>query len=272
MDITLRVRPAAVSGLFYPDDASTLAAQVQALLARADRNFTAKPPKALIVPHAGYIYSGPIAASAFVLLEPLRAQIRRVILMGPSHRLGFPGIALPTCTAFATPLGQVSVDTAALRTLAGRPGVIFEDRAHSQEHALEVQLPFLQTVLEDFSIVPLTLGDVAAETVAPLLDDLWGGQETLLLVSSDLSHYHPYAEACQEDQASLARIQALQPTLTPAQACGAGAINALILAARTHELTPTLLDARNSGDTAGDRMRVVGYAAVGFTPVSRSIH
>ncbi|MDP5238129.1 AmmeMemoRadiSam system protein B [Uliginosibacterium sp. 31-16] len=265
------VRPAAVAGLFYPADPRTLAAQVQSQLSQAEHPASLTPPKALIVPHAGYIYSGPVAASAYALLEPLRDKIRRVILLGPSHHVAFAGMALPGCSAFATPLGEVEIDSEAVFAIAQRPGVTFDDRAHAQEHALEVQLPFLQTVLEHFRILPLTLGMIEPHAVADLLDTLWGGPETLILVSSDLSHYNTYAVAQRDDRSSAEQILALAP-LNHEHACGACGINALLLAARRHELTPQLLDLRNSGDTAGDRSRVVGYAAMSFTPAQRSTH
>jgi AmmeMemoRadiSam system protein B len=266
------IRPTAVAGVFYPADAPTLAAQVQALLAKTTPAGNLPTPKALIVPHAGYIYSGPIAASAYALLEPLRDVIRRVILLGPSHRVGFQGIALPSCAAFATPLGDVDIDNEAVFDIAQRPGVVFDDRAHAQEHALEVQLPFLQIVLDHFRIVPLTLGMVAPHVVADLLEALWGGPETLILVSSDLSHFNPYTLAQHDDRISANQVLALEPPLTHEQACGATGINALLLAAQRHHLAPRLLDLRNSGDTAGDRSRVVGYAAVSFAPAQRNTH
>lgn len=266
------VRPAAVAGLFYPADPHTLAAQVQSQLSQAGHPANMTAPKALIVPHAGYIYSGPVAASAYALLEPLREVIRRVILLGPSHRVAFTGMALPGCSAFATPLGEVEIDSEAVFAIAQRPGVVFDHRAHAQEHALEVQLPFLQTVLDHFRILPLTLGTVDPHVVADLLDTLWGGPETLILVSTDLSHYSAYAVAQRDDRVSTEQILALAPPLNHDQACGATGINALLLAAQRHELVPQLLDLRNSGDTAGDRSRVVGYAAMSFTPAQHSTH
>lgn len=269
---TQPVRPAAVAGLFYPADPHTLSAQLHALLAKAEHPADLPTPKALIVPHAGYIYSGPIAASAYALLESRRDMIRRVILLGPSHRVAFSGAALPGCSAFATPLGQVDIDSEAIFTLARHPEVVFNDPAHAQEHALEVQLPFLQTILEHFKIVPITLGTIDPETVATLLDLLWAGPETLIVVSSDFSHYQPYANAQVCDQDSIRQILDNGHALQHDQACGATAINALQLAARRHSLTPRLLDLRNSGDTAGDRTRVVGYAALSFAPELRHTH
>ncbi|NSL57052.1 AmmeMemoRadiSam system protein B [Uliginosibacterium aquaticum] len=269
---TQPVRPAAVAGLFYPADPHTLSAQLHSLLAQTERPSALQPPKALIVPHAGYMYSGPIAASAYAMLEALRDIIRRVVLVGPSHRVAFAGAALPGCAAFATPLGNVEIDSEAVFTLAQRPGVVFDDSAHAQEHALEVQLPFLQTVLEHFRILPLTLGMIEAQQVAELLEAVWGGPETLIVVSSDLSHYHPYAQAQADDMDSIGQILEGEGPLNHEQACGATAINALSIAARRHGLLPRLLDLRNSGDTAGDRSRVVGYAALSFSPGQRRTH
>lgn len=266
---THSVRRAAVAGHFYPADAPTLSAQVHSLLARASPLLTPPAPKALIVPHAGYIYSGPIAASAYALLAPLSDVIRRVVLVGPSHRVSFPGIALPRCAAFATPLGEVELDSEAIFSLAQGSEIVFDDAPHAQEHALEVQLPFLQSVLQHFRIVPLCLGRVSPETVAEVLDALWGGPETLIVASSDLSHFNPYLAAQRDDRASVEQILALSPTLSCEQACGATSINALLHAAQAHPLQAHLLDLRNSGDTAGDRSRVVGYAAVSF---SRQTH
>ncbi|MBS1207854.1 MAG: AmmeMemoRadiSam system protein [Proteobacteria bacterium] len=269
---TQAVRPPAVAGLFYPSDSQTLTAQVQALLAHALPPTGLPVPKALIVPHAGYIYSGPIAASAYAQLAPLRSVIRRVILLGPSHRVSFEGMALPGCSAFATPLGNLELDSDAVFMIAQHPGVVFDDRAHAQEHALEVQLPFLQATLESFCILPITLGQVSPTLVAEVLETVWGGPETLILVSSDLSHYTPYSAAQRDDRICLDQILGLDQPLSHEQACGATGINALMLTARRHDLVPTLLDLRNSGDTAGDRSRVVGYAAVSFAPAQHRTH
>lgn len=259
------IRPPAVAGLFYPDDARVLRVQLSGLMATAPPPDLALPPKALIVPHAGYIYSGPIAASAYRLLAALRAQITRVVLIGPTHRMAVRGIALPAAQSFATPLGSVPVSRIDWHTLQSNPHVLVDDAPHAREHCLEVQLPFLQTVLDGFEIVPLLAGDVAPEVVADVLDALWGGPETLLLVSSDLSHYHPYETARLADRRTAENILSLSDPLNHEQACGATPINALIQVARRHGLQPHLLDLRNSGDTAGDRGSVVGYAAIAFT-------
>ena len=260
------VRPAAVAGMFYPGAPAELAATVRACLAEAATPARAPvgSPKALIVPHAGYVYSGSIAASAYARLERARDTIRRVVILGPAHRVAVRGLALPSARAFATPLGEVEVDREAVAALAGLPQVVESDVVHALEHSLEVQLPFLQSVLDDFRIVPFAVGSASAGEVAEVLDRLWGGPETLILVSSDLSHYHRYAEARAIDRASAERILALDGSLDHEEACGATPINGLILCARRRGLRPELIDLRNSGDTAGDRSRVVGYASFAF--------
>ena len=257
------VRPPAVAGRFYPVEASVLACDVRAMLAAAKP--CAYSPKALIAPHAGYVYSGPIAASAYIALQNIAARIRRVVLLGPTHRVAVRGMALPGADAFATPLGIVQLDLAAAQAIVHLPQVTASLPAHAQEHSLEVQLPFLQAVLPDFKLLPLAVGMATPEEVAEVLEILWGGDETLIVVSSDLSHYLPYDTARQVDTASTQSILALEHTLSHEQACGATPINGLMLAARRHHLTPHLLDLRNSGDTSGPRDGVVGYAAFAFT-------
>ena len=258
-------RAAAVAGLFYPGDAVLLARDVQTLLAAAKPESPAGTPKALIVPHAGYIYSGPVAAVAYAQLRPLRGIIRRVVLLGPVHRVPVLGLALPGTQAFETPLGRVPIDREAVNRILALHQVTTSAAAHAQEHSLEVQLPFLQEVLGDFQIVPLAVGDATHEEVAEVIEALWGGPETLIVVSSDLSHYLPYQAAQHIDNQTCATIARLQTLDSHEQACGATPVNGLLLAARQHHLTPQLLDLRNSGDTAGDRKRVVGYAAFAFT-------
>ena len=261
------IRQPAVAGRFYPGRAHELQASVDGLLADARRQTTPLPecPKALIVPHAGYIYSGPSAARGYALLDPFAASIRRVVLLGPAHHVWFAGLALPDDDAFATPLGEVSIERTVADRLSALPGVIHSDAAHAPEHSLEVQLPFLQRVLDEFTLVPLVVGDAGAELVASVLEESWGGPETLLLISSDLSHYLSYDQARSTDADTIARILALAWPLPDRSACGARGINGLLLAARDHNLVPTLVDARNSGDTAGDSSRVVGYASVSFS-------
>jgi len=260
---TLRPRPPAVAGMFYPGDPAALARDVDEALAGAHAA-PGTPPKALIVPHAGYVYSGPIAASAYATLEPVRNSVRRVVLLGPCHRVAVRGIALPSADAFDTPLGRVPVDRAAVAALADLPQIVTSGAAHAGEHSLEVQLPFLQRVLGEFSIVPLAVGDATAGEAAEVLERLWGGAETLIVVSSDLSHYHRYEDAVRIDRATADAILALDPALGHDQACGATPIAGLLTVARRRGLAAQLLDLRNSGDTAGDRRRVVGYAALAF--------
>lgn len=260
-------RPAAMAGMFYPESAAVLARDVGAMLSAARQHSEGlqAAPKAIIAPHAGYVYSGPIAASVYAPLAAWRASIRRVVLLGPTHRVAVDGLALPSCAAFVTPLGMVPIDRQAIACIADLPQVVVSDAAHAQEHSLEVQLPFLQTVLDDFSLLPLAVGHASASEVAEVLERLWGGDETLIVISSDLSHYLPYVAARQSDAASAAHILALDAQLDHQQACGATPLNGLLLAARRHGLQAHQIDLRNSGDTAGDKSRVVGYGAFSFS-------
>jgi MEMO1 family protein len=243
------VRRPAVAGSFYPDDPDELAATLSALLGEA----RAQPPaKAIVVPHAGYMYSGPIAATAFRCLSP---ATRRVVLLGPCHFVRLRGFAAPRADLFETPLGRVSLDVP--------PELPRSDAAHAREHSLEVEVPFLQRTLADFRLVPLAVGDAAPAEVAGALEGLWGGPETAIVVSSDLSHYLPYAEAQKVDRETATRIERLVPV--PGQAaCGATPLNGFLFEAARRGMRGELLDLRNSGDTAGDRDRVVGYGAFAF--------
>lgn len=266
-----QIRPAAVAGAFYPGNGPSLNQAIDVLLAETPAE-SARTPKAVIVPHAGYVYSGAVAARAYRRLERARGMVSRVVLLGPAHRVPVRGLALPEAEQFATPLGLVSVDPAAHANLASLPQVIRSDAAHAREHSLEVQLPFLQKILGDFTLVPLVVGFASAEEVAQVLERLWGGPETLIVVSSDLSHYLPYAEAQQTDRHTAQMILQLQTGISHDQACGGTPVDGLLLAARRHGLTPELLDLRNSGDTAGDRSRVVGYCSVAFTEQAGGVH
>ena len=257
-------RPAAVAGMFYPADARTLARQVDRLLDAVAPGEAARAPKLLVVPHAGYVYSGAVAAQAYALLAPWREQVVRVVLLGPTHRVPVRGLAVPTVSAFDTPLGRIELDTGAIARLAELPQVTRSDAVHAQEHSLEVQLPFLQRTLGAFKLLPLAVGDASAAEVAEVLESVWGGDETLVVISTDLSHYLPYAEARARDRATVERILRLDPALEHDQACGATPLAGALLAARAHGLVPRLLDLRNSGDIAGDRSRVVGYCALAF--------
>ncbi len=260
------VRPPAVAGMFYPADARQLAREVQDLLGAARQ--PGLQPKALIAPHAGYVYSGAVAASAYAALKDIAPRIRRVVLLGPTHRVAVRGLALPDADAFDTPLGRVMLDRTAMGAIARLPQVVVSGAAHALEHSLEVQLPFLQSVLPDFTLLPLAVGTATAEEVAEALEAVWGGDETLIVVSSDLSHYLPYATAQAVDRQTADDILQLNQLISHEQACGGTPIGGLILAAHKHNLQPHLLDLRNSGDTAGSHDGVVGYAAFAFTPAA----
>ncbi|MFO7579098.1 MAG: AmmeMemoRadiSam system protein B [Nitrosomonas halophila] len=257
------IRPPACAGLFYPADPRELVQDVQCLLADAPR--PALTPKALIVPHAGYIYSGPIAASAYATLQSIAANVRRVVLLGPAHRMRIRGLALPEAEVFETPLGRINLDIAAMEAIKPIPQVIVSNQAHALEHSLEVQLPFLQCLLPDFSLLPLLVGHTYDEVVAEVLETVWDGDETLIVISSDFSHHLPYALAQQVDNETVDAILSLHAPLDPDRACGSIPVDGLILAAQKHHLSPHLLDLRNSGDTAGAHDQVVGYAAIAFT-------
>jgi AmmeMemoRadiSam system protein B len=282
----IRIRPAAVAGLFYPDDPVALRSTVASLLAARSRGAAGtparRPPKAVIAPHAGYSYSGPIAASAFTALAPGAAdaasaasaastagdatapEVRRVVLLGPSHQVPLRGLGLPGAEGFATPLGMVPVDLEAAAAVERLPQVAVRPDAHQAEHSLEVELPFLQVVLGPFELLPLVVGQAGAEEVAEVLELVWGGDDTVLVISSDLSHYLPAEAAESMDRETAAQILALAGPLTSRQACGAVPINGLLAAARRQGLVPRQLDLRHSGDTSGDRTRVVGYGAWAF--------
>ncbi len=257
----MRSRPPAVAGLFYPADPLQLRTSIEALLAAAAPTRGA-PPKAIIAPHAGYPYSGPVAAAAYARLVPLRGRVQRVVLLGPSHRVGFHGLATSSAACFETPLGEVPLDRSALASVMDLPQVIELDAAHAMEHSLEVHLPFLQNVLGAFSLIPLVVGDASHEEVAEVLERLWGGEETLIVISSDLSHYHDYATAVRRDGRTAEAIESLHPEAIDDQgACGRLPVSGLLTAARRHGMTVERVDLRNSGDTAGSRDRVVGYGA-----------
>jgi MEMO1 family protein len=256
----MSTRAPAVAGAFYPADPGELAATVDRLLAAAPR--VATSPKALVVPHAGYVYSGPIAATAYATLLPARHDITRVVLLGPAHRVAFDGCALPRADAFRTPLGDVPVDTGARTVLTGMPDVVVDDRPHAAEHSLEVQLPFLQRVLPSFTLVPIVVGRHATERVANVIGAVWGGPETVVLVSSDLSHYEDHGSAARHDADTAASIVAYAAdAIGPDDACGAYPLRGLLEIARERALVPSLLDLRSSGDTGGTADRVVGYGA-----------
>jgi AmmeMemoRadiSam system protein B len=259
------IRPAAVAGSFYPGEASALATEIATYIAEArPAPARSRPPKAIIAPHAGYMYSGAIAGSIYARLEPLRGTVRREVLCGPAHRVFVRGAAIPAALAFASPLGTVDLDAEALAILRKLPFVEVSDRAHAQEHSLEVHVPFLQSVLGGFRLVPVVVGDATPDEMGELLDAVWGGPETVVVVSSDLSHYLPYDQARARDRDTAGAIVGLDASLVPEEACGAAPINGLLATARRRALDCELVDLRNSGDTAGDRSRVVGYGAFAF--------
>ncbi len=257
------LRQTAVAGQFYPDEPGALGRMVDECLARPRARHPA--PKAVIAPHAGFVYSGAIAGTAYAPLAAARETITRVVLIGPSHRVPFRGLAVSSASAFDGPLGPVMVDRQAVERIAHLPGVQVRDDAHRHEHSLEVQLPFLQRVLGQFRIVPVVVGDAGTEEVDAVLEALWGGPETLIVISSDLSHYHGYEEANALDKSASDAIELLRPDLLEdEQACGSRPIRGLLTRARRLDLRATTLDRRNSGDTRGPKDRVVGYGAYAF--------
>lgn len=262
-----QIRHPAVAGMFYPADENTLKYDIHQYLQQAhDAGSTSSiPPKAIVVPHAGYIFSGPIAASAYQQLVPLKHQIKRVVLLGPSHRVAFRGLAVPESDTFNTPLGNIPIDQQGIQQLAGLSQVIISEQAHRDEHSLEVQLPFLQEVLDDFTLIPLVVGEANAEEVAEVIERLWGDEHTLIVISTDLSHYHSYQQAKQMDSSTSDAIINLKPELIDYEdACGRNGLLGMMTVAEHKHLSVDILDLRNSGDTAGDKDRVVGYGAYAF--------
>ncbi len=260
-----KVQAPIVAGSFYPDDPEELRLDVKQFISAANCS-ASNPPKALIAPHAGYIYSGPVAGTAYAQLASVADTISRVVLLAPSHRIAFRGMALSSAEAFRTPLGDLEVDSDAISLIENLPQVQILDQAFAQEHSLEVHLPFLQETLTNFKIVPLVIGDVDPASVADVIDTLWGGDETLIVVSSDLSHYLDYETAKEADSATSNAIERLQPDkISHAQACGGTPVKGLIQVALHKNLKAITLDLRNSGDTAGPKDRVVGYGAYAFS-------
>lgn len=262
---TTNTRKPAVAGQFYPQEPQELNSLLKELFASA-RLTQVSQVKAIIVPHAGYIYSGEVAASAYMTLIPQMHKIKRVILLGPAHRVGFHGMASTSASFFNTPLGNIVIDKGAINSIESLPQVVQLDRAHQHEHSLEVQLPFLQNLLDEFTLVPLVVGECTAEQVAEVLELLWGGDETLIVISSDLSHYNTYLDALEQDRNTSQSIVNMQPDkIEFDDACGRIPIKGLLLEATEHGLTPHQVDLRNSGDTAGNKDRVVGYGAYVFS-------
>lgn len=256
-----RIRQPAVAGMFYPADARELQQTIQSFM-QSCHPADGPVPKAIIVPHAGYIYSGPIAASAYARLEPLRDKIKRVILLGPSHRVPLIGLAATSDDYFHTPLGDIPIDQQAIDTIIDLPQVRRFDAAHAMEHSLEVHLPFLQTVLSSFELVPLVVGEASPREIAQVLERFWGQDDTLIVISSDLSHYHDYKSAQKMDRRTSDAIEALDyEQIDYEDACGRNPVSGLLYLAKQKHLHIRTLDLRNSGDTAGPRDQVVGYGA-----------
>lgn len=261
-DHPIIIRPPAVAGRFYPEPPAQLREEVMRFVDESTPREGAPKPKAIIAPHAGYMYSGPIAGVAYRELQQHRRDWDRILIIGPSHYISFTGIAVPTCDTFATPLGSVPVDRAMVARALAIKGVHTFDQAHDREHGLEVHLPFLQVLLDSFSILPLVTGDCDGQLVAHVLEMFCDDARTLLVISSDLSHYHDYETARDMDRATARAIEALDPAaIASDQACGQRAIQGLLLIARQHNWQITTLDLRSSGDTAGPHDRVVGYGA-----------
>ena len=259
------VRAPAVAGRFYPSDAAVLSKMVQEYLDTAVSTPTSKIPKALIAPHAGYIYSGPIAGAAYRSLQGRCSHVKRVVLVGPAHTMRIRGLATLSVDALASPLGNVDVEQEAIKKLSSLPQVHINDAAHAQEHGLEVHLPFLQTILDSFTIVPFVVGEATGAEVAEVLSMLWGSDETLIVISSDLSHFYDYETAVKLDTQTAEAIVRQQPDkLAYGSACGRLPIQGLLHQAKKYQLTAQQLDLRNSGDTAGSKDRVVGYGAFAF--------
>jgi MEMO1 family protein len=260
------IRQPAVAGQFYPGTEAELSAAVQGYLDAVDDSGDdvgdASVPKAMIVPHAGYVYSGPVAATAYKRLAPVRDTIKRVVLLGPCHRVAVRGLALSDADAFATPLGDIKLDKSAAAQIIALPQVSVFDETHKMEHSLEVHLPFLQTVLGEFTLVPLVVGEATPDSVAQVLETLWGGDETLIVISSDLSHYLDYDSAQKLDGATSKAIENLQPENIDRQgACGRFPVSGLLSLAKQRHMSVKTVDLRNSGDTAGPKDRVVGYGS-----------
>lgn len=263
------VRKPAVAGVFYPDDPARLRAMIDGFLNQFPLEGPA--PKAIIVPHAGYQFSGAVAARAYARLTPLHDRIHRVVLLGPSHRVALAGIAAPTSGFFETPLGIVQVEQSELARLQALPQVGYLDSAHQLEHSLEVHLPFLQSVFDQFTLVPLVVGECSPEAVAEVLEALWGGDETLIVISSDLSHYHSYPVARELDRDTTRNIENLDYCrIGYEDACGRNPVNGLLYLANKRGLKVTTLDLCNSGDTGGPKDRVVGYGAYAITEAPAS--
>mgnify|MGYP000421614602 FL=1 len=260
-----QIRPSAVAGMFYPGDPDELSNQITGFI-NEKPNKTTEVPKAIIVPHAGIVYSGSIAAAAYRTLLQYRHIIRKVILLGPAHRVYLNGLALPTVDQFQTPLGEINLDTKTIKKLVDDfPEITFSDQAHAEEHSLEVQLPFLQEVLASFRLIPFVVGVATQSKVAEVIEHLWGGDECLIIISTDLSHFHGYREAVRLDNISATQIESFRgDLLADNSACGRIPLRGLLHVAQQKGLSIKRFDLRNSGDIAGRKDQVVGYGAWGL--------
>lgn len=265
------VRPAALAGAFYPAEAAALRAMVGELIDQAP--MLEVSPKAVVSPHAGYIYSGPVAATTLKPLARRAGAIKRVVMLGPPHRMPVQRFCVPSVRAFSTPLGEVVLDETFMAIARAHPGVVVDNAPHAQEHCLETQLPFLQHLLGPFTLVPVLVGGASPDEVSALLTKLWGGDETLVLISSDLSHYNDYARTRTLDEAARRAIETLRgDQLGDEQACGRHGLRGLLARAAELDLRATTVDLRNSGDTGGRdrRDRVVGYGGWSFEYAARA--
>ena len=254
------IRLPVVAGSFYPEQPEILKAMISEYLQQVAPAL--KVPQAIIVPHAGYIYSGEIAASAYARLQPRQSSIKHVVLLGPSHKVGFTGLALSHADAFRTPLGDIPLDAEAIASIIHFPFVEYREQAHLLEHSLEVQLPFLQMTLDSFKLLPIVAGDCPAELIEELLELFYGQDDTLIVISSDLSHFHDYQTAQRLDKQTSRLIEQLEYQLLDYDsACGRVPVSGLMVLAKKKSLQIETIDLRNSGDTAGNKSRVVGYGA-----------
>jgi len=263
------IRPAAVAGSFYPATAQELGTTLQKLLHKAasnlDTDTLSNVPKAIVVPHAGYVYSGPMAARAYARLRPAKDIIKRVILLGPCHRVAVKGLALSSAKAFATPLGNIELDQDAIDQIKNLPQVSVFDQTHREEHSLEVHLPFLQIMLGKFKLIPLVVGDCDPQDIVQVIDTLWGGAETLIVISTDLSHFLDYDQAVEIDTRTCKAIEAMDiNSIEGNQACGRVPLKGFLKSAKKRGMSVETLGLNNSGDTAGTKDRVVGYGSWAF--------
>lgn len=257
-----KIKKPAVAGAFYPDEPDILNNMVEHLFDAI--TWAGSSPKAIIAPHAGYIYSGIAAACAYQCLE-MMPYIKNIILVGPSHYIAFNGVAYSDYDTFITPLGELFVNTNLIQQIAKLPATQHFNDAFSREHCLEVQFPFLQKKLNEFTIVPLLVSGANKQTVASVLEALWGDKETLVIISSDLSHYHDYLTAQQLDsETSQAIVNLDADNIKEDSACGRIAIRGLLHLAKQKKMQAKKILQINSGDTAGDKQRVVGYGAYHF--------